>query len=813
LGTVEEMRTSARARRIGFVLFAVPGLALIAASVVILIVGPAHRWPVAIVGVLCVAAFELGRVPLAHSPQRTPAASLPIVALPALTPAVPADVAVGIIALGVLLVIFTRTGRIGVAFYGAGLAGASAVVSVLIITAWDSTLPLIVAPSACLGFLVIVLTVESIRLRVTKARGTVARVLALSPVRIAGMAAACVVLSSVASSWSDFGLPFIESNSGPLNAIVVLLALTLIALAGKLVLHNIAMRRRLTGLITGASSLTALSRYARPGAKGEADDAEADIDTEVADILHTAIAEAIGLESVSLLSRPAGRGEIDAPVALGRRVKRFVVVARDPMDVGFTAEDRTALTALAQAATVVVTARRNLGGLTLRADTDPLTGLPNYGAFQKSLAALNESRDYSEALAVLFIDLDDFKRLNDRFGHGIGDRVLGELGRRLRGVVRPDDVVARVGGDEFVIILTHLSSLAEAKSIAERIMAVSGEPLTMNGLTFSPILSIGLAYSAHRESDIQQLVQDADRSMLAIKKSRRRGGPAKESTINISGHRSSQVNDIVARAIDEDRLELAFQPIVSLMSGHIWGFEALVRYTDPELGPISPGSLVEKAKGLGRIDKLTRQVAEKAMAAAAEFRLIDDRIMCMAINVEANQILPYRAGSFLAELAERYPAISLCLELNERSVVRVSSAVREQAEHLRDVGLMIALDDYGSEDSSVDALVRVPMDILKIDRSLVDDLADIRQREVLTALQGFGDSLEYSMIVEGVENELMASRLHEIGIRNAQGFHYGVPQGFEATIARLEQFGATAVVQAKTGTTGVGQRALASPVV
>jgi len=282
--------------------------------------------------------------------------------------------------------------------------------------------------------------------------------------------------------------------------------------------------------------------------------------------------------------------------------------------------------------------------------------------------------------------------------------------------------------------------------------------------------------------------------MLAIKKSRRRGGPAHESSINISGHRSSQMNDIVARAIDEDLLELAFQPIVSLVTSQIWAFEALLRYTDPELGPLSPPSLVEKAKSLGRLDALTRQVAVKAMAAAADFRLIEPSIVCMTINVEAGQILPQRMGTFVTELAASYPDISLCLELNERSVARVSSAVREQAENLRDIGIMIALDDYGSQDSSVDALVRVPMDILKIDKSLVDDLDDVRQQEVLTALQGFGDNLEYSMIVEGVENETMARHLTALGIRSAQGFHYGVPQSLEKTLARLEEFGAAAVL-------------------
>jgi EAL domain-containing protein (putative c-di-GMP-specific phosphodiesterase class I) len=191
------------------------------------------------------------------------------------------------------------------------------------------------------------------------------------------------------------------------------------------------------------------------------------------------------------------------------------------------------------------------------------------------------------------------------------------------------------------------------------------------------------------------------------------------------------------------------------------------------------------------------------MAAAAEFRLVEPGIVCMTINVEAGQLAPERLGTFLEDLDNRYPQITLCLELNERSVVGVSTHIRAQTNRLRDEGILIALDDYGSEDSSVDSLVRVPMDILKIDRSLVDDLDDVRQREVLTALQGFGDNLEYSMIVEGVEDEQMANQLAGLGIRSAQGYYFGVPQCFTKTLDRLDGFGALAVLPVRAASVTV----------
>jgi diguanylate cyclase len=794
---VGEYSQSARARRLGFVVFAAIAVALMSSSLAQLVTGPVERWPIALIGVLCVATLELACVALVPVPRRTPALSLPIIALPALAPAVPQETAVGIIALGVFLIMLVRTRSTAIALYGGGLAGAGAAASVAIFIGLTGVgLPRLVAsPFACVGYIAFVLAVEIVRIWFTRVYSFDDIVRSLWPARIAAVSIACFVLSFFAALWSDFGLPFVYNSSSPINAILMLLMVTIVAGGIKLAIRNRVMQGRLKGLIYGTSALNALGNYAKPvGAAPTVASVAASDTTDIAELLCDAVAKTIGAQSVSVRSAPVGRGEIGAPVSFGQDQPAFIVAYRDPMDLGFTIDDRSAIAALAHTANIVVKARRNIGGLTERANTDPLTGLPNYGAFQEALANINEHRGYSEALAVLFIDLDDFKQQNDRFGHKTGDGILSELGRRLSEVVRPHDVVARVGGDEFVIILTQLSSLPEARHIAERIMAFSGEPLTIGTTTFNPVLSVGLAYSAHRETDLNQLVQDADRSMLETKKARRRDGVAKASSLGISSHRSSQLNDIIARAIDEDRLELAFQPIVSLMTGQIWAFEALVRYTDPDIGPLSPAALVEKAKGLGRLDKLTRQVAVKAMAAAAEFRRVEPNIVCMAVNLEAGQILPGRVGAFIEELAAQYPAITMCLELNERSVAKVSTELRNQAEHLRDLGLMIALDDYGSRDSSVDALVRVPMDILKIDRSLVDDLGDIRQREVLTALQGFGDKLEYSMIVEGVENDAMADHLNALGIRHVQGFHYGVPQSFDTTMARLREFGALAVL-------------------
>ncbi|TFC47173.1 EAL domain-containing protein [Cryobacterium sp. TMT1-21] len=797
------IRNSAAVRRAAFVLFAGIALASIATSLALLVGAPAEHWLIAAAGVLCAAVLELTWVRVGAVEHRSPVISLPMLALPALAPTLSAEAAIGLISLGVLLAILIEAGRASVAFYSAGLQGAGGIVSALIYAGLTGAgLPVLPAVAAAsVGYVAFVVLVEVLRHRLANSPVERGGRPLLSPVRLAVTLVGCALISVIARVWTVEGVPVMVVVGTTLEAARVLVALVIVATIVKVSTTVSVMRRRLAGMVSGASALST-----DPGA-----DAQSGATATIVEVLRQAVEETIGAESVSVRAEPARPGEISMALPLGAVPGKdmYIVARRDPMDGAFTGNDRRALQALATTAGMVVKARANIAGLTLRANTDPLTSLPNYGAFQEALANINDHRDYSEALAVLFIDIDDFKRLNDRFGHQVGDEMLKELGRRLSAVVRPNDVVARVGGDEFVVILTHLTSLAEAKIIAERILVESGKPVTIGQNTHNPVISVGLAYSAHRETDVNQLVQDADRSMLAIKKSRRRGGPANESSINISSHRSSQMNDIIAHAIDEDLLELAFQPIVSLVTGQIWAFEALVRYTHPDLGPLSPPSIVEKAKGLGRLDAMTRQVAVKAMKAAADFRLVEPRVVCMTINVEAGQILPERVGTYIEDLAGRYPGISLCLELNERSMTKVTPAIRAQADRLRDLGLMIALDDYGSQDSSVDALVRMPMDILKIDRSLVDDLDDVRQREVLTALQGFGDNLEYSMIVEGVENDAMADHLIRLGIRSAQGFHYGVPENFENTLTRLELHGARAVVP-RGAPVGAGRPATAA---
>ena len=508
------------------------------------------------------------------------------------------------------------------------------------------------------------------------------------------------------------------------------------------------------------------------------------------------VQETIEAETAELRATPAGSNEISASTTLGNGENMFVVASRKLSSTPFTAEDQRVLEGLTYIGSEAIRTKQDVATLTAEVNTDSLTGLPNHRAFQIALIAINENRAYSDAIAVLFIDVDDFKMQNDEYGHHAGDKLLIAVAHRMVGAVRNRDSVFRVGGDEFVIILDHVSSLAEAKTIAERVVAEVGVPVNIDdaGLTLTPVVSVGMAFSANREADINALVVDADRTMLDVKRSSHRDGSSSKLEVSASAQRSSRLNDIVAHAIDEHLLTVAFQPIVSITDERIWGFEALVRYTDPELGTIPASALVERAKNLGRLNKLTKQILSRAMEAATEFAAIVPGITVMAVNVEAGQLLEPELNRLFADAPMAYPAATLCLELNERSVGTARSELRAQVDRLRECGVLIALDDYGSENSSVGALVRLPLDILKIDRSLVTNLSDVRQHEFVRALRSFAETMDYSIVVEGIEDAESVDKLRKLEVRMVQGFYYGRPISFEDTCQRLRAHGASAVV-------------------
>lgn len=600
---------------------------------------------------------------------------------------------------------------------------------------------------------------------------------ALSFPKLGFVVAVVAVIATIMTYVDAAVIPWLERDpSTSLTPFVILLAASLmyILAQGRRYARNEA---RLTAVVDAAVEL--------PRRTGD----------DLADALRERTQVIVQANDVVIRDTPPERNEIGAAVHLGTGTTEYVVAKRNAGHANFAREDERAVVALAHAASEAARRHTEVDLLERRANSDALTGLPNYGAFQKALVEANENRPYREGIALLFIDLDNFKKLNDNFGHRAGDELLRAVAQRLQEAAGGGDFVSRVGGDEFVIIFSGLVSLEQAKEASDRIIEFVSRPLALEGHDLRPMLSAGLAFSSHRELDAQTLVEDADRTMLQSKRSRRQGGQSNDSRVSISSHRSSRTNEIVARAIRNDRLMVAFQPIVNIPENRVWAHEALVRYVDPELGPISPPSLVARAKSLRMMNELTRQMITKSLAAAAEFQTIAPEVKCITVNLELGQISDSELGPFIRESARAYPDISLCIELNERSLRGVTDQLRKDAVALQDAGVIIALDDYGSDDSSVGALVHFPMNILKIDKSLIDDLDDLRQREVVKSLQGFGDNLDYTTVVEGIETAAMVDIMTELGVQNAQGYYFGRPVSRVQSADRLRRFGDQATVR------------------
>lgn len=681
---------------------------------------------------------------------------------------------VSIWAIGLLISQFFARRSILQAMYLTGIASTSAFAFVAVkstllgLGVW--LLPTFLLATA--AYYLVFLLGELVRRRGRAATNEQSGVGAVSLPKLGGVVLTVSILATILTLVDAAVIPWLEQDPlADLTPFVILLTASL--------MYILAQRSR---FLSNEARLSAVVEAAVELPRHTGDELTEELRDRTRAIVHAS--------TVELRSRPPEKKEIGVPITIGSGPAQYLVASRGPGQATFAREDERALAALAHVASEAARIQTEVDLLERRANSDALTGLPNYGAFQKALNEANENRPYHEGIALLFIDLDNFKKLNDNFGHRAGDDLLRAVAERLQEAAGGGNFVSRVGGDEFVVILTDLLSLEQAKESSDRIIKAVSQPLALEGHDMRPVLSAGLAFSNHRELNAQTLVEDADRTMLQAKRSRREGASSSEaSSVSISSHRSSRTNEIVARAIRNDRLMLAYQPLVNITEGRVWGHEALVRYVDPELGPISPPSLVARAKSLGMMNELTKQIITKALDAAEEFRRLAPAVRCITVNLELGQISDCELGPFIRESARAHPDLVLCIELNERSLRSVTDELRRDALLLQKAGVSIALDDYGSDDSSVGALVHFPMNILKIDKSLINDLDDLRQREVVKSLQGFGDNLSYTTVVEGIESAAMVDIMIELGVRNAQGYYFGRPVPRSQSSDRLRRWG------------------------
>jgi diguanylate cyclase (GGDEF)-like protein len=418
---------------------------------------------------------------------------------------------------------------------------------------------------------------------------------------------------------------------------------------------------------------------------------------------------------------------------------------------------------------------------------DPLTQLPNRSLFiDRATHALAAARRADTFTAVLFLDVDDFKRVNDVFGHSAGDALLRDLAIRVSEVVRPTDTVSRFGGDEFTILCPGLESEDDALHVAQRVIDALDRPFAIGARELHAAASVGIAFSHGGAGDAEGLVRDADAAMYRAKEHGRGGYEVFDEQVRERVVERLRIESALRDALERGELRLAYQPFFCLEAQRVLGFEALLRWESPELGTVVPGVFIPIAEHSGLMQRIGAWVLDEALGTIAELRRAHPELdLNVAINLSARQVHdPCLTGLVRAALAtHELPPHALALEITESHLIEDAASVRDSLGELRDIGVRLMLDDFGTGFSSLSYLKRLPVHTLKIDQSFVAGLgSDAGDRAIVAAIMGVARALDLQVIAEGVENERQAAELVALGCPVAQGFLYAKPTYEPATV-------------------------------
>ena len=422
---------------------------------------------------------------------------------------------------------------------------------------------------------------------------------------------------------------------------------------------------------------------------------------------------------------------------------------------------------------------------------DTLTSCLNRRAFNESLHTRFEEAKSKGSwnFGVLFVDLDRLKYVNDTFGHEAGDAVIIETSNRIQGQIRAGDRLARLGGDEFAVILEEIDELESAIEVANRVLKRLRIPFMLNGDEFNTSGSIGVALAHDLYEHPDDLLRDSDTAMYHAKNLGRNQHAVFNDEMHQRALRDIRLQTDLNQALKGDQFYLEYQPVFNVKTGEIKGFEALLRWAHPTDGNVGPNEFIEWAEELGLIHDIGARVIEMALQALSKFQMTENNAeLCMNINVSPLQVLkPKLIETLKRELSTNQIEPHTCqIEVTERALGTSAEEMANYLKKLKDIGVKILVDDFGTEQASLNHLCIFPIDGLKIDRSFITDMEnDLTKRNLVETMISLKDILDLDVTAEGVENQQHRDILEKLDCTFMQGFLMGKPMGFDAATVFL----------------------------
>ncbi len=438
--------------------------------------------------------------------------------------------------------------------------------------------------------------------------------------------------------------------------------------------------------------------------------------------------------------------------------------------------------------------------MTEQANTDSLTGLPNRTFLMKRLkdSIINTGSTENRLFGLLCLDIDRFKSINDNLGHQYGDQLLIEMSRRLKSCVKADDTVARMGGDEFVVLLDNIDNFSEAINVANKIKYSLARPITLDNNEFSTTTSIGIVVYASGDVEPEVLIRNADTAMYRAKELGKDRCELFDHEMQKKVQHRINLQQALKRAIEQQEFLLNYQPIVEMETGNLKGFEALVRWNDPEHGIVSPLDFIPLAEETGLIVPIGKWVLEEA---AGQLKAWHDRYsmpkpLSMSINLSVKQLACKDIISQINDILRKTQVnpSSLNIEVTESLFIEDAYAAMSTLLEMKDIGIGLSLDDFGTGYSSLSYLYQMPLDILKIDRSFVDKmLNNSESASIVQTIVMLARNLKLNIVAEGIETTGQLGYLKDLGCQYGQGYHFSRPLSADDTEKYIEKSVSAAV--------------------